>query len=53
MVLKQPPPNFFAPYPAATPRSSLLMCSRLEMILDCRGAHIAKTIPLDPLSPEV
>lgn len=24
-VLKQPPPNFFAPYPAATPRRSLLM----------------------------
>lgn len=24
-VLKHPPPNFFAPYPAANPRSSLLM----------------------------
>src|SRR6185503_14962648 len=24
-VLKQPPPSFFAPYPAATPRSSLLI----------------------------
>lgn len=24
-VLKQPPPIFFAPYPAATPRNSLLM----------------------------
>jgi hypothetical protein len=24
-VLKQPPPNFFAPYPAAMPRSSLLI----------------------------
>src|SRR4051794_2004252 len=27
MVLKQPPPIFFAPYPAASPRSSLLMPS--------------------------
>src|SRR3982750_2748777 len=25
MVLKHPPPIFFAPYPAASPRSSLLM----------------------------
>jgi hypothetical protein len=25
MVLKQPPPIFFAPYPAASPRNNLLM----------------------------
>jgi hypothetical protein len=27
MVVKQPPPSFLAPQPAATPRKSLLMCS--------------------------
>jgi hypothetical protein len=25
-VLKHPPPSFFAPYPAASPRNSLLTC---------------------------
>ena len=25
MVVKHPPPNFFAPHPAATPRNSLLI----------------------------
>lgn len=25
MVPKQPPPNFFAPYPASSPRSKLFM----------------------------
>jgi hypothetical protein len=28
MVLRQPPPIFFAPQPAARPRNSLLMAAR-------------------------
>lgn len=28
MVLKQPPPSFFAPYPAANPRNNLLTGGR-------------------------
>ena len=47
MVLKHPPPNFFAPYPAASPRSSLLMI--LERPVDdlrTRTAALkAETVP--------
>lgn len=31
-VLKHPPPNFFAPYPAATPRSSLLIALSIRWL---------------------
>jgi hypothetical protein len=31
-VLKQPPPNFFAPYPATTPRSSLLIAHSKRLV---------------------
>ena len=32
-VLKQPPPIFFAPYPAAMPRSSLLIVREVKVSL--------------------
>jgi hypothetical protein len=31
-VLKHPPPSFFAPYPAATPRRSLLIEIHLQSV---------------------
>src|SRR4029079_18383246 len=37
-VLKQPPPIFFAPYPAARPRSSLLIVCAEGVVVSCVAA---------------
>jgi alkylation response protein AidB-like acyl-CoA dehydrogenase len=36
MVLKQPPPSFFAPQPAATPRNNLLMLRTKAVVVPIR-----------------
>jgi hypothetical protein len=47
MVLKHPPPSFFAPYPAARPRSNLLMTMYLEMdVSELAAAAAVRCVPL-------
>jgi hypothetical protein len=49
MVVKQPPPSFFAPQPAATPRKSLLICSDVKQsACQHRGTNKAATSGVGP-----
>src|SRR5687768_4577918 len=46
IVLKHPPPSFFAPYPAASPRNSLLIDRPPENSASFRpGLALARAVP--------